>query len=69
MVVRIYAGFGGKTPQPLEIRTCAINELGAELMSIFLLHDKTPLYVLFKKGERNSECVVIIQRQDRRKNE
>lgn len=67
MVVRIYTGYGGKTPVPIEVRVCAINELGAELMAIFLLYGSVPMYVLFKKGERNSECVVIITKPERRK--
>lgn len=67
MIVRIYTAYGGKTPTPTEVRQCAIPELGAELMSIYLLHGSTPLYVLFKKGERHSECVVIIGKAERRK--
>ena len=67
MVVRVYAGYGGSTPQPIETRTCSVPELGAELMSLFLLHGSIPLVVLFKKGVKHSECVVIVQKTDRRK--
>lgn len=67
MIVRIYTGYGGATPQPIETRECSIPELGVELMSIFLLYGSSPLYVLFKKGVKNSECVVIVQKPERRK--
>ncbi len=67
MIVRIYTGYGGKTPQPIEMRSCAVSELGAELMSIFLLYGSVPMYLVFKKGEKNAECVVIIGKAERRK--
>lgn len=67
MIVRVYLGLDGTTPTHIENRVCAINELGAELMSLFLFHDRKPLYVLFQRGESSSECVVVITKKDRRK--
>lgn len=67
MVVRIYTAYGGKTPVPVDVRICTIPELGSELMAIFLMYDRTPMYILFKKGQKNSECVVIVARPERRR--
>ncbi len=69
MVVRVYVGYGGRTPKPLEVRICEVKELGVELMSLFLLHGSIPFTIAFKKGERNSECIIVLRKQDRRNDE
>ncbi len=66
MLLRIYVGYGGTTPQETETRDIKVNELGTELMFMFLEHDRVPMIILFKKGEKNSECVIVVRKQERR---
>jgi len=62
----IYHRYGEREAAEMETRVCNISELGAELMAIFLLYERQPLWIIFRKGVEHSEAVIIIQRKDRR---
>ncbi len=66
MIVRVYTKYGSNPAEPIEVRSCSVPELGVELMSLFLMYGSVPMHILFKKGERNAECVIIITKEDRR---
>ena len=66
MIVRIYTQYGEAKPVLDETLVLAVSDIGVELMQLFLMNERIPLEIAFKKGDKNTECCILIKKPERR---